>query len=280
MKKFIAVLTVLGLVVCAKVFADESTSANAGSSITPTPSGSSTSTSRQHKKKKTTIQATPQVTPSPTVVPTAALKPVLTPTPAITSQEKSGPTSSEFSSNLQVYDRVGASGELRQAVSLASTTLGSSLLKHDKSVFLWLGKITNGDNRQSTYIRLSLNGVELGGPRNPWLVLTGTVYDQSGSESKVGDAIEVAVDFRDVKVDYEGTKLGEVQKGNDISDQFFELLNGHSNYQWVVLAQDRIRDEKNLSAVPAYLVQAKEGYAFLESLKLSRERSAANTPEH
>jgi hypothetical protein len=96
----------------------------------------------------------------------------------------------------------------------------------------------------------------------------------------VGDAIEVAVDFRDVKVDYEGTKLGEVQKGNDISDQFFELLNGHSNYQWVVLAQDRIRDEKNLSAVPAYLVQAKEGYAFLESLKLSRERSAANTPEH
>ena len=41
---------------------------------------------------------------------------------------------------------------------------------------------------------------------------------------KVGSPVEVAVDFRDVKVDYEGTKLGEIQKGNDIADQFFEMM--------------------------------------------------------
>jgi hypothetical protein len=287
MKKFFAVISILGLVMGAKVFADNSATSTANGSVSPTPSASTGAGGKHQKKKKTTAQATPQVTLSPTVVPspTVAAKPTLTPAPSVTPQEKTvtranpAPTPSEFSTNIRLYDRVGAPGDLRQAVALASMTLGSSTLKHDRSVFLWLGKITNGQNRQAAYIRLSINGVELGGPRKPWVVLTGTVYDQSGSDAKAGDPIEVGVDFRDVKVDYEGTKLGEVQKGNDISDQLYELLETHPAYQWVLLAQDRLRDPMNMHEIPAYVVNAREGYTFLETLNSSRDRNNSNTAE-
>jgi len=251
MKKILTSFVVLCIAVSIQVQADTTTkhTKTKKAVVTPTP--------------QVTVESTPAVTAKTSPTPSAVvMKPTATPTAV--------PAPSLFSSNTMLYDRVGASGDLRQAVALASTTLGSSLSKHDRSVFLWLGKAVNGENRQAAYIRLALNGIELGGARNPWLVLTGMVYDQSGSDCKSGDAIEVAVDFRDVKVDYEGTKLGEVQKGNDISDQFFELLNGQDNYQWVVLAQEQLRDEKNPSAVPAFLVNAKEGYAFLESLSSAR----------
>ena len=268
MKKFFAVISILGLVMGAM----SSASADTGS--------------KHQKKAKTTAQATPQVTLSPTVVssPTVVAKPSLTPT--VSPQEKAvtratpAPTPSDFSTNIRLYDRVGAPGDLRQAVALASMTLGSSSLKHDRSVFLWLGKITNGENRQAAYIRLSINGIELGGARKPWMVLTGTIADQSGSDSKVGEPIEVGVDFRDVKVEYEGTKLGEVQKGNDISDQFFELLETHPSFQWVLLVQDRLRDPMNVNEIPAYVVNARDGYVFQETLNPSREISRPNTSNH
>ena len=282
MKKFFAVLSVLGLVMGTKVLADDTPASTLGVSVTPASSSSVGSSGRSSKKKKSKTHTISQPTFTPT--PVMPVKP--SPTPTLSSPVKTQliatptPTPAEFSSNIQLYDRIGANGDLRQAVALAAKTLGSSYLKHDRSVFLWLGKVSNGDTRQNTYLRLNVNGVELGGPRKPWIVLTGVVYDQAGSDFKAGDAIEVAVDFRDVKVDYEGTKLGEVQKGNDIADQFFELLNTHPTYQWVLLAQDRLRDPMNPNEVPAFLVNAREGYVFLESLNASRDRSHSNPSDH
>jgi hypothetical protein len=175
---------------------------------------------------------------------------------------------------------VGANGDLRKAVALASKTLGNSFTKHDRSVFLWLSRVTDGEGRDNAYLRFKLNGIELGGPRKPWIVLTGVVYEQSGSMFKAGDPVEVAVDFRDVKVDYEGTKLGEIQKGNDIADQFYEMMATHNSYQWVLIAQDRLKDTEDLNQVPAFVVKAKEGYTFLESVNSNREHPSANTADH
>ncbi len=273
MKKFFAVITILSLALSAKVFADDSAASTANASVAST---SSASTAKHSKKKKSTVQPTPQVTLSPTAVPT--LIPVVT-------AAKMAPTSvptmvpPPYSSNIQLYDRVGAPGDLRLASALAVKTLGSSFAKHDRSVFLWLGRVMNGDSRVNNYVRFNLNGIELGGPRKPWVILSGSVYDQAGTEFKAGDSIEVAVDFRDVKVDYEGTKLGEIQKGNDIADQFYELLGTHGAYQWVLIAQDRVKDEKNMSAVPAFVANAKEGYTFLEPLNLSRDHASSNPAE-
>jgi hypothetical protein len=185
-----------------------------------------------------------------------------------------------FSASLHLYDRVGAPGDLRKAVALASKTLGSGFSKHDRSVFLWLSRVTDGEGRDGAYLRFSLNGIELGGPRKPWIVLTGVVYEQSGTMFKVGSAVEVAVDFRDVKVDYEGTKLGEIQKGNDIADQFYEMMATHNSYQWVLIAQDRLKDTEDLNQVPAFVVNAKEGYTFLESVNPNREHASANSADH
>jgi hypothetical protein len=145
---------------------------------------------------------------------------------------------------------------------------------------LWLSRVTDGDGRENAYLRFSLNGIELGGPRKPWIVLTGTVYEQSGNIFKVGSPVEVAVDFRDVKVDYEGTKLGEIQKGNDIADQFYEMITTHNSYQWVLIAQDRLKDNEDLNQVPAFVVNAKEGYAFLESANLNRDHASTNPADH
>lgn len=246
-----------------EVFGDNSTPV-AGSSSTTTSTGS------KHKgKKKASVTPTPQPTtqatpqgPSPTATPKA----IATPTP-ITST-----TSTLFSGNERIYDRVGAPGDLQKAIAAAAKTTGSSQVKHDRSVFLWLGRVTNGSDsdRENAYIRFSLDGIAFDGPKKPSLVLTGTVYDQSGSGCKVGDFVEVAVDFRSIKVDYEGTKLGEVNKGNDIADQVFDILNGHSSYQWVLIAQEQVRDPQESMGMPTFVVKAQEGYTFLQALDTHR----------
>jgi hypothetical protein len=289
MNKFFAVISILGMMVGIQAFADDSTAATQNTSVS-TSTTSSSKTTKNTNKKKSSALVTPQVTFSPTVVasPTPSAKMVVTTTPTVSSVAKTMtyPTAtpalspSLFSSSLHLYDRVGAPGDLRKAVALASKTLGSNFSKHDRSVFLWLSRVTDGDGRENAYLRFSLNGIELGGPRKPWIVLTGTVYEQSGNIFKVGSPVEVAVDFRDVKVDYEGTKLGEIQKGNDIADQFYEMITTHNSYQWVLIAQDRLKDNEDLNQVPAFVVNAKEGYAFLESANLNRDHASTNPADH
>lgn len=252
MKKLFAVIFVFCLMANTKVFADSSATTTPGVSGSSTPTNSSTV--NKHHKKTTT-----QTTPTTTLV--------VTPIPTMSSTKKTTSVPI-FSSNIQLYDRIGAPGDLRQAVALAAKAPGSS--KHDRSVFLWLGKVTGGDQGKTSYVHFEIGGIELGGPRKPWIVFTGTVDDQSGSECKAGDPIEVAVDFRDVKVDYEGTKLGEIQKGNDIADQFYELLATHSSYQWVLLAQERVKDSQSMGGTATFVAKAKEGYVFLEPLDSHR----------
>ncbi|HJT23332.1 MAG TPA: hypothetical protein VJ873_02065 [bacterium] len=269
MKKFLAMVSVFGLAVFLVAgtwaFADDST---ATASTTPT---SSTSKGTKHSKKKktaaaptsqatsvVTVSLTPQATPGPTV----ALKAAVTSNPVASS----APTL--FSGNGRLYDRVGTPRDLQKAISAAARVIGNGPLKHDRSVFLWLGRVTNGSDemRNNSYVRFNLDGITFAGPKKPSLILTGSVSDQSGSDLKAGDPIEVAVDFREIKVDYEGTKLGEVNKGNDITDQVFDILNGHSSYQWVLIAQDQVRDPQDSMGMPTFVVKAQEGYAFLQAL--------------
>ena len=72
-------------------------------------------------------------------------------------------------------------------------------------------------------------------------------------------------------MDYEGTKLGEVNKGNDIADQVYDILFTHSPYQWVLMAQEQVKDS---TVTPAFVVKAKEGYSFLQTLETSSRSSA------
>lgn len=257
MQKSPVVIPVLFLLVCfvasTAVYADTSTSSS---------SSTSTSSSKSHSKKK----ASPTPTAQPTIQPTAIPKtlPKVTPTPA----PAAAPAAKIFSDNPWIYGTVGASGDLKKAIAAASRNIGSSSLKRDRSVFLWLGRVTSGDDnfRENTYVRFNLAGITYGGPRKPWIVLTGTIDAQSGSDFKAGDSIEVAVDFRDIKVDYEGTKLGEVNKGNDIADQVNDILYRHSNFQWVLIAQDYIRNQNDSMGLPTYVVKAHDGYAFLQAM--------------
>ncbi len=82
--------------------------------------------------------------------------------------------------------------------------------------------------------------------------------------AKVEGPIELAVDFKDIKIDYDGSKLGEIQKGNDIAAQVYEMLNSHSAYQLILQAKDQVRDSKYMDDTPAYLAKAREGYAVLD----------------
>jgi hypothetical protein len=267
MKKSLVLISAFCLVIflaaSARVSAD-----NSSASPSATPGATSTGAKHTVKKKKTSSQPTPQA-----VVPTpqAAAVPALAPKAVVPQASKI------FSENERLYDQVGASGDLQKAVALAAKTLGSSTMKYDRSVFLWLKNVTSGNDeaRESAYIRFGLDGVAYGGPRKPWIVLTGTVYDQSGSELKAGSPVEVAVDFRDIKVDYEGTKLGEVNKGNDIADQVYDILSAHSPYQWVLMVQDQVKDSKDPSLTPAFVVKAKEGYSFLQAME---SHSHSTTP--
>src|SRR5579859_6101480 len=202
MKKSLAILLIPALMVGTKVFADQASSTPSVSSTPSSTSSTSAKTkSSTKKKKKATAEATPVATPVPTVS---------TSSTTTTPKKTASTVSSLFSANMDLYDRLGAPGDLRQAISLAANNYGSSP-RHDRSVFLWLGKVTGGDAGKNAFIRFNIDSIELGGAKKPWIVLTGAVADQSGSDCKTGDMIEVAVDFRDVKVDYEGTKLGEVQ---------------------------------------------------------------------
>lgn len=265
MKKSLAIVFAFGLAVFlvagSMVFADTSTTAV---SSTPAPSASK---GKKSKKKKTvstpTPQASPVVTAQPTVQPTAI--PTAIPKAAAVTATTLTPTL--FSGNEHLYDRVGEPGDLQKAISAAARVIGSGSSKHDRAVFLWLGKVTNGNDyqRDNSYIRFNLDGVVFAGPKKPSLVLTGTVFDQSGSNCKAGDPISVAVDFREIKVDYEGTKLGEVNKGSDIADQVFDILNEHASYQWVVIAQEQVSDAQESMGLPTFVVKAQDGYAFFSS---------------
>jgi hypothetical protein len=261
MRKSLAVVLVLFvtvfLVESTEVLAQDSTP-----SVSSTPATTSTGKTHKKKKKKSpapTPQPTAQATAAPTAVPSAAK--VMAP-----AAQAASSAPKVFSDNPRLYDRVGAPGDLQKASVVAAQTLGSSMAKHDRSVFLWLGRVTNGsDNeRDNSYIRFSLDGVAYAGPRKPSLVLTGTVFDQSNSGLRTGDPVQVAVDFRDIKVDYEGTKLGEVNKGSDIADQVFDILSSHPSYQWVLLAQERL-NEQDAMGTPTFVVKAREGYAFLQA---------------
>ncbi len=274
MKKFLALVSAFSvitlLLASQRVLAQSSTP-----TVSTTPS--TTPTGKTHKKKKGTPTPTPQATVQATASPTASP----TVTPKATTPPTSTPTASSapkvFSENPRLYDRVGAPGDLRKAAAVAARTMSYSIGRHDHSIFLWLGRVTSGSDsdRENAYIRFELNGVAYAGPKKPSLVLTGTVYEQSGSDTKVGDFIQVAVDFRDIKVDYEGTKLGEVNKGNDIADQVYDLLISHSSYQLVVLAQDWLKDPQDNMGMPTYVAKAGEGFVFLQALN-----SHSNASDH
>lgn len=262
MKKSLALISVFAVVAFVtantRVLADDSTAATS----TPGTSSSNSSKHSSSKKKKATPVPTPSVTPQVTPSPSPMPKAIPTAAPAASAAPML------FSGNGRLYDRVGAPGDLQKAISAAAKAIGSGSSKHDRAVFLWLGRVTNGDDsiRNNFYIRFNLEGVAFAGPKKPSLILTGTVFDQAGSACKSGDPIEVAVDFRQIKVDYEGTKLGEVNKGNDIADQVFDILSNHAAYQWVLIAQDQVNDPQESMGMPTFVVKAQEGYAFLSTV--------------
>lgn len=267
MKKSLTVVSVVGLAVLflagTQAFADNSARS---ASTTPAPSASKETKS---KKKKSTAAPTPQATAgmTATTTPQVMASPTAVSKAAVISNPVTVSAPTLFSGNERLYDRVGAPGDLQKAISAAARVIGSGSSKHDRAVFLWLGRVTNGSDytKANSYIRFNLDGVVLAGPKKPSIILTGTIFDQSGSNCKAGDPISVAVDFREIKVDYEGTKLGEVNKGSDIADQVFDILNEHASYQWVVIAQEQVSDAQESMGLPTFVVKAQDGYAFLSS---------------
>jgi hypothetical protein len=234
---------------------------------TPLPGASVTPVVKVHHKHKAT--PTPQVTPSPTPTVGKSL-----PTPKATSTPTPAPRMSAITSS-KIYDRINMPGDLRRALSLAVGTFNADSSKRH-TVFLALDRVsTNRDDkeRKKAYVRFNIDQMEWVGPRNAWIVLSGTVYEQSGGDCKVGDPIEVAVDFKDIKIDYDGNKLGEIQKGNDLAGAAYEILQSHGAYQLVLEANDQVKDNKYKDDTAAYLVKARDGYAFLDSLNFSREAS-------
>jgi hypothetical protein len=175
--------------------------------------------------------------------------------------------------STKIYDRLNMPGDLRRALSLAVKTLDFS--KRGRTVFLALEKVSGNKedaDKKGSYARVNIENLEFGGPKNPWILISGTVSEQKGGDVKVGDSIELAVDFKDIKIDYEGTKLGQIQKGNDIAAQVYEQLINHGSYQLVAIADDQVRDQKYQDDTPAYLVKARDGYALLD-FPNSREAS-------
>jgi hypothetical protein len=252
-------------------------------STTPAVSVSAASTTpsstQHHKKKKkvsaqATVQPTVQVTVSPTVSPTTpkivAAKP--TATPAATPV----PVSQGAINSSKIYDHVNMPGDFRRTLSYAVKTLNGTSLKHSHTVFLDLEKVSSNKDdkaRRDAYVRFDINELEFGGPRNPWILLAGTVFEQSGDDCKVDCPIELAVDFKDIKVNYEGSKLGEIQKGQDIAAQVYEILNSHTAYQLILQAGDQVKDAKYMDDTPAYVAKARDGYAIVDFLNNSRETS-------
>jgi hypothetical protein len=242
----------------------DSTASSGSASATPVATPGSSS--KHHKKKTSNVQPTGTVTPSvsPTVSPspvkTVAAKPTMTPT-AI-------PTKAPLNaiSSTKIYDRLNMPGDFRRVLSLAVKTLDASS-KHGRTLFLALDKVSGNkedQERKGSYARVNIETLEFGGPKNPWILVAGTIYEQKGGDVKVGDPIEMAVDFKDIKIDYEGTKLGQIQKGNDIAGQVYEQLNSHDSYQWVLEANEQVKDQKYQDDTPAYISKARDGYALLD----------------
>ena len=164
------------------------------------------------------------------------------------------------------------SGDFRRTLSYAVKTLNSTSLKHSHTVFLDLEKVSSNKDdheRKNAYARFEVNELEFGGPRNPWILLAGTVFEQRGDDCKVEGPIELAVDFKDIKVNYEGSKLGEIQKGQDIAAQVYEILNSHAAYQLILQANDQVKDAKYMDDMPAYTAKARDGYAIVDFLSSS-----------
>jgi hypothetical protein len=249
------------------------------SSATPLISGTTPAvtpgSSTKHHKKKASVQATAQPTAQPTLsamvspspVKTATVKPTATPT------ETPEPASLGAINSFKIYDRINMPGDFRRTLSYAVKTLNPDSLRHSHTVFLDLEKVSSNKDdqqRRNAYARFEVTELELGGPRNPWIILAGTVFDQSGDDCKVGDPIEVAVDFKDVKIDYDGSKLGEIQKGSDIAAQVYEILNHHAAYQLILEAKDQAKDSKSMDGTAAFVAKARDGYAVLDFLSSSR----------
>lgn len=150
MKTSWVIISALCLMVGVRVSADTSSTTTSAGSVSATPQVSSKGTKYSGKKK-----AISRPTPKATAIPVAT--PSVNPTiqPNLSATQLPASTSKIFSDNMDLYDRVGAPGDLRQAVAVAIKTLGSSLLKHDRSIFLWMGKVTSGsdDIRQNAYVR-------------------------------------------------------------------------------------------------------------------------------
>ena len=167
-------------------------------------------------------------------------------------------------------------GDFRRAVTHAVQTLNRASLRHGHTVFLDLTKVSSNkmdQEKKKAYARFEVNELEFGGPRNPWILLAGTVFEQSGDDCKVDGLIEVAVDFKDIKIDYQGSKLGEIQKGTDIAEQVYEILNSHSDYQLILQANDQDKDSKYMDQTSAYIAKARDGYAIMDFLVSSHESS-------
>ena len=249
------------------------TASSSSSSVSPASTPGSKAKHGKKSSKKSTAQPTGTPTPSisPTVSPTTkttAIKTISMPTAVPTKAPLNAITSSK------IYDRLNMPGDLRRVLSLAAKTLDPSS-KRGRTLFLALEKVSANKediDRKGSYARVNIENLEFGGPKNPWILLTGTVSEQKGGDVKVGDSIALAVDFKDIKIDYEGTKLGQIQKGNDIAGQVYEQLNSHSSYQLVIRADDQVKDQKYQDETPAYLAKAKDGYAILD-FPNSREAS-------
>jgi len=242
---------------------------------TATPSGTSVSPAStpvakaKHSGKKSSKKSTAQ----PTGTPTAAVSPTMTPLSKTTvvktiSVPTAVPTKALMNAfaSTKIYDRLNMPGDLRRALSLAVKTLDLSS-KRGRTVFLALEKVSGNKedtDKKGSYARVNIENLEFGGPKNPWILISGTVSEQKGGDVKVGDSIELAVDFKDIKIDYEGTKLGQIQKGSDIAAQVYEQLINHGSYQLVIIADDQVRDQKYQDDTPAYLVKARDGYTLLD----------------
>ena len=240
-----------------------------------------TPTVKHHKKKKKSLQATPTVevtvliTVSPTVSPSSMTKmmfykPTATPT-AVPETVSLGAINSS-----KIYDRMNMPGDFRKALSLAVETLNSDSAKYPHTVFLALDKVSsNRDDKQKrdAYVRFAVHEMEFGGPRNAWILLAGTVYEQAGGDCKVGDPIELAIDFKDIKIDYDGNKLGEIQKGNDIAAQVYEALENHGTSELILEAKDQVKDVKYHDDMASYIAKAREGYSILDLLNVTHESS-------
>ena len=235
----------------------------------PTASTTPTLTARHHKKKpsaQATVRPTVQITISPTVSPSASkivtTKPTATPEPA----------SMGAIASSKIYDRVNMLGDFRRTLSYALKTLNSTSLKHSHTVFLDLEKVSSNKDdkaRRDAYVRFDISELEFGGPHNPWILVAGNVFEQSGDDCKMDGPIELAVDFKDIKVNYEGSKLGEIQKGQDIAAQVYEILNSHAAYQLILQANDQVKDTKYMDDTPAYTAKARDGYAIVDFLSSS-----------